>query len=480
MAMRPAINGARQALAPCRSARGSVAVMVALTLSMLLVFMAFVLDAGYLYSEKNRYQNAVEAAAMAGAISLCQNDAEETARRVAKENGITKAFDASVLNVAIGYYDENDMYAESFTAFTDFAADPNPQTPENEAVLRLDGGCCQYNNAVMIRLVQPEKPLIGAAMGDTSDLTIRTAAVAYLRRYGFLALGEEGLQVSRQWADGHPVFQDLAIHSNGPILFGGTETFSGETSVTASDQIIGGPGIAGIDPIEIAPVDWDNLMSAAQANGRVYQPADWSQGNISNAADWQIDDEGNEFLRSGRTYFFCPANGDLDGATYYFASQDEASPGTLIILNEQLWRPAYECRNFTIAAEMDTRIGHYAGGNYTSRLMTLGGPGNDAVHLYAQGDIVFRDRYASFSPVAYQCNALVMVSEKKVTLQTNMSTFNPDIGQHCLRIIADSIVYENRGVGAANLGRIAFDGLFAPPCPPRIIKLGRLVPAEEG
>ncbi len=48
------------------SQSGSVAVVVALSMIVLLTMFAFVIDTGYLYGEKNKYQNGVEAAAMAG------------------------------------------------------------------------------------------------------------------------------------------------------------------------------------------------------------------------------------------------------------------------------------------------------------------------------------------------------------------------------------------------------------------------------
>ena len=49
-----------------KSQAGSVAVVVALSMIVLLAMFAFVIGTGYLYGKKNKYQNGVEAAAMAG------------------------------------------------------------------------------------------------------------------------------------------------------------------------------------------------------------------------------------------------------------------------------------------------------------------------------------------------------------------------------------------------------------------------------
>ena len=43
----------------------------------------------YLYGEKNKCQNGVEAAPLAGAVSLCDGDPEGVARQVAIDNGLT-------------------------------------------------------------------------------------------------------------------------------------------------------------------------------------------------------------------------------------------------------------------------------------------------------------------------------------------------------------------------------------------------------
>ena len=458
------------------SPTGSVAVVVALILTLLLSVMAFTMDTGYLYLKQSQYQNAVEAAAMAGAIDLCGDDPVATARSIAEENGIEDADDESTLYVTPGYYDENDVYAEDFSAYVDFEADPDPETPENEAVLKLDGSCCQYNNAVMVLLEKKETPLTGVLQGDTSPIRVRAAAVAFLKRYGLVALGDDGITTTGNWANGYPAYKDEIIHSNSQIQFGGAETFSGDSAVSAVDGISGGPGAEGVGVMELPPIDWDEIEQKALSHGRIYHPAQWPEGSRIRQADWHMDDLGNAYVRTASTYFFCPAEGDFSGATYLFDAEDEAPPGTLVIYNEQKWHTARECRNLTIASKMDMKVGYYAG--MTNDLcLTLGAPGSNIVHLYAKGDITLRDRYGYASAVAYQCNGLVILGEKKTTIETKMLASSADVGQHGLRVIADSIEYEGGNI-ANSPGKILFDGLFGPPCPPRFVKLGRLVPIQ--
>ena len=88
------------------SQSGSMIIVVALSMVVLLTVTAFVIDTGYLYGEKNKFQNGVEAAAMAGAVSLCGGDPEGVARMIAIDNGLP----AGSLVVKAGFYDEKDLY----------------------------------------------------------------------------------------------------------------------------------------------------------------------------------------------------------------------------------------------------------------------------------------------------------------------------------------------------------------------------------
>ncbi len=62
---------------------GNIAIIVAISLTILIGMLAVVIDGGYLYASKNKWQNGVEAAAMAGTLAMCDNDFEAVARQIA-------------------------------------------------------------------------------------------------------------------------------------------------------------------------------------------------------------------------------------------------------------------------------------------------------------------------------------------------------------------------------------------------------------
>lgn len=73
-----------------RDERGAVAVMAALFMTVLLAFAALVVDVGYLYLEKSKLRNAVDAAALAGVQELpaSPSAAQTTAKAYAEMNGV--------------------------------------------------------------------------------------------------------------------------------------------------------------------------------------------------------------------------------------------------------------------------------------------------------------------------------------------------------------------------------------------------------
>ena len=455
---------------------GSVVVVIALILTLLLGVMAFTMDTGNIYLKRDQYQNAVEAAAMAGAIDLCGSDPVTTVRNIAKANGIENAYDTTVLEVSPGYYDENNIYSD-FSTYEDFEADPDPETPENESVLKLDGSCCQYNNAMLVVLKQEEDSLTGALSGVGATVNIKAAAVAYLRRYGLVALGDNGIAYDGKWNSGYPVITDQVIHSNGSIVFNSEATFTSETTVTAVGAISGGSGTSNADSLDLHPIDWSELQEEAQANGVVYYPEEWPEGS-NTATDWQTDSAGNRYMKIGTTYLFWPAIGDHDGAVYFFGTGDgQTVSATLKVTADYLQDGEEPYYGFTLAAQMAITMGSAIKATATK---TLGGKGEDTAFIFSQGEILFKDRYSSLATGSanYLLDGVVFRSENKMTFQTDMRRISDvDLAHHYVRIIADSIIYENKvnsGIGAA----LTMDGLFGPPCPPQIVKLGRLVPVE--
>ena len=177
---------------------GSVAIIVALAMIVLLTITAFVIDTGYLYGAKNKYQNGVEAAAMAGAVSLCDGDPAGVARQVAIDNGLP----AGSLVVQAGFYDEKDLYGD-FPGYKDFVAEGEGGYPEE-----------QFNNAVMVKLNATEETLMGGFVGK-DEVNIGAAAVAYLKRYSMLSMDEDGK--INYYNKNHGIFINGDINSNGDI-----------------------------------------------------------------------------------------------------------------------------------------------------------------------------------------------------------------------------------------------------------------------
>ncbi|RLB34665.1 MAG: hypothetical protein DRH12_17270, partial [Deltaproteobacteria bacterium] len=83
-----------------KSQKGSIAITAAIFIMAFITVLAFLVNAGYLYSEKSIYQNAAEAAAMAGAVRLCDGDAIGVAKQIAIENGAPQGS----VSVTLGFY----------------------------------------------------------------------------------------------------------------------------------------------------------------------------------------------------------------------------------------------------------------------------------------------------------------------------------------------------------------------------------------
>ncbi len=185
---------------------GNVAVSVALLLSVLMVTMVFVIDTGYLYSEKNRYQNAVEAAAIAGAGGLCADDPVATARAIAAANGLP----VDAVTVRVGFYDADGRHGD-FGTYRDFVAAGQGDYPEEEV-----------NNAVMVAL-QSDEPTLLSGPARQAAVCVAATAVAYVRQYGLVS---RDTQTGIALEGSVPVeFRDGAIYAGAAIDYTGTYSF---------------------------------------------------------------------------------------------------------------------------------------------------------------------------------------------------------------------------------------------------------------
>ena len=108
--------------------------------------LALVADGGNLYATKDKYQNGVEAAALAGVWHMCDGDYETVIRQIAQENGIPHTADDG-LTVQVGYYDaggQYDNFSEYGSEYEDVVADSGTSTSYNEI--------CRVEKAVKIHL----------------------------------------------------------------------------------------------------------------------------------------------------------------------------------------------------------------------------------------------------------------------------------------------------------------------------------------
>ncbi len=428
---------------------GNVAVIVALFLTVLLGMLAVVVDGGYLYSEKNRFQNGVDAAAMAGAINLCKDDPEETAREIARENNIP--YDEESLEVQLGFYDEKNEY-EDFSDYEDFVAEGDFDYPEE-----------QYNNAVMVRLNRDIETLVAGFAGK-DKVPVEAATVAYRIRYGMLSLGDEGddkVATELRWEDGYPQFENMGIiHANNDINFIDPPTISGNTYVMASGSIYNcSEGITGARSVEnIRPIDWEKLRADAEENGRVITISDFP-GSGSGAI---YDSKGNSYTTfPGNSLYFGLRDGNHGDAVYYFS--DESAPeGASIILTKIPVDTDVHAGNFTIASDLTLCFRPPIASHGT---IYMGGEGQDTVFIYGRNNI---DGGGMFNSLTRTCfDGVVFRTEGNFTVRVS-STFTT----HFLRVIAKHKITIQGHFGQPRSA--AFNGLFGPPCGPAIVKLGRL------
>ncbi|PIE73712.1 MAG: hypothetical protein CSA20_01940 [Deltaproteobacteria bacterium] len=430
--------------------KGGVAVIVAMLMMFLLGVMAFALDSGYLYMEKNSYRNAVDIAAMAGAGALCSgdfNDIRERVQHIAEENGLD--LDEGTLTVTIGYYDENKVY-DNFEEYKDFIADPDNLSAENEGVSNLYGSGYQYNNAVLVEYSTEVKSLTGGLAGKDTT-TVNTAAVAYLVRYGII-IEDDGY--NNLTHPGNPVFHNTTLHANGDVTFSGGEAFDGEYRITATGSISNCPGTCfNVDEKVVTPpldVVLDELKEQARNEGTYYETSSPTLGNFGDLNIY------------GALALIFPRPGDYGGAVF-FLSDVGGQVSRLEILYHKDISPG-DATSFTLATDIkDVHITHYM---FVADPLNYGGKWGDTVSFYSAGTL-------TFYPVknGNQCNGCFFRCEKFI-YKTGVWLFPSWVVTQYLRVVADKIDFTPID------NYHALDAHFGPPCPPYIVKLGLVEEAD--
>ncbi len=157
---------------------GSFALMLALSLSIILLIFSLVLDLGWFTRVKNQYQNAAEAAALAVAAQYCQCSGVEGMEALALTTIMGFNLDIPTEGIAVesGFYDAFDQYDIALGEFQDFAGALTTPLPPGESI-----------NAVRVTIGE------GRSMGSLTGLNgareILGSAVAYLPQTGMVAQG---------------------------------------------------------------------------------------------------------------------------------------------------------------------------------------------------------------------------------------------------------------------------------------------------
>ena len=440
-----------------RSQQGSVAVVVAFSLVALLMVFAFVLNAGYLYGEKNKYQNGVEAAAMAGAVNLCDGDSDwvkGVARQVAIDNGLPM----EAVEVKVGFYDERDLYG-NFPVYKDFVWEEGAGYPEDE-----------FNNAVMVKLDVTEETLMGGFVGK-DEVTVGAAAVAYLQRYGMLALGEEdgdGIFILNSYKilkNGQPQLENGNIHANGDIIFnnGNPGINPADVTVSACGTVSGyDEGISNAAPVHIAPVHvyLEKLYGMATA---IFTTSDFPLVPREPDTCDTIENEYGLYATCfpGVTGIikrqFFPKPIDHEGGIYYFDLDDQSS--FEVHINQ-----GTDTTNMTVASNQSIKLiaGEDAGGH-----AHCGNPGNE-VRIISKKDITI------FSDSSMHFRGTVVWAGNKVIYWLGAS--HVFLGSQSIRMIADRSIEMDTRSWAPFMVEREFNFNFGPPCPPFIVRFGVLNP----
>ena len=465
---------------------GSVAVTVALILTLLLGVMAFSMDTGYLYLKRTQYQNAVEAAALAGAMALCDEDQyeiESAVMEIASKNGIP--MNTGELTVSLGYYDEMNRYA-NFSEYRDFTNEED--MPEDE-----------YVNAVHV--VYKSEPLSLTGMGQ--DASLSNSAVAYLKRIDMASLDPEGaIDIGHE-----SVWEDVVFFSNGEISYpqavtlnnsGGTETYAppefnncllyaagqvlSSLSINTSSDFLGNESISqilwdsgspqsgshifsGVDPITgIRPVDDEYLAEWREKANIIYTPDQAREDNI--------------FYSAGEhTYYF-----DLTGLSgvLFFDAEEDAGQGEVFIGTEFYHiLNGDSITNLTFVTNCKINMLNTPNATSQYRQLYVGGENEEQAMFISTGDI-------EIYPTAgndIQFRGAVFRTGSDFILNSRGGS-----SSHKIRVIADGRISGVSGTDTLDYARngtntglfnITTNSRFAPPCPPVLARLGHIEPSAQ-
>jgi len=456
--------------------KGSVVIIVSFCIVLFITILAFIVNVGYLSATKNIYENAAEAAAMAGVARLCDGDAIEVAKQIAEENGAPQGS----VTVTLGFYDEENeqFYTEG-------------SIPEGE-----------YKNAVMVSISSDVPTILGTFLGKEKTKVL-AKAVAYAESCGFLALGENSeIRIGPSGSSiDQPLLKNGVIYSNGDIklakgvtcsswwgshtyyppafenakLYAYNQVLECDTICSGSNAVVqwdscsesgrdnafsGAPRFSGVRPCDDAFIDSliQSLKNSPNVNVKIYKPDDAGSDNIFFGTD-------SSWGKTNYYFDLCTEKGAReDRVIYIFDAEDDGQ--SRVWLKQASPSHGNYIENVTFITKLpvwlDYDIEHHVGAEgdkqfilITSKDLEIAGH-----NLFLEGAVFriggnFTMRYASHLPTLWG-GPPVPVPQKA-------------------RIIADGNIYLWRGqtyAGGTWTGIIDFK--FGPPCPVLKIHLGKL------
>ena len=453
--------------------RGSIAIIVAISLTVLIGILAIVIDGGWLYASKNKWQNGVEAAAMAGALDICGDDFEAAARQIAQENGLPFTAEEG-LTVQVGYYDANNKYEEDLSVYKDFVADDDDSTDYNEYLSDPGNNKYEFNNAVMVSLNAEVSTFLAGILGK-DRVSVKAKAVGYLTNYGLLALGEdenEGVKIEANNVNDDfwkTTFKNGDIHANEDVEF--TYTRSGgyiegiidqDTVIVSAHGSVTGIdfGIDGADTVKMKSIE-DYVDELAANADHIYTEDDFPGVGEEISVDGNI--LGHTTCFYGSLLYFTPHECEHGGRIYYFNLSESYKFG--IIPGKMEFNNCNRITNLIVATNAATLCLSTAGHQQNF----LGGGGH-VFQFATKNDIGFGGPYNMASRMCVKFDGVLLIGENVYLDQSG--GFYP--GKTVVKMIA------GRTIDLApntHLATAHFDFGPMPPCPPINVKLGKLEPS---
>lgn len=438
--------------------RGAAAVVAAISISLLVMLLAFAVNLGYFYDDKSRLQNGVDAAAMAAAAALATGDADSVARSVAQENGVPQdaASDPGQLVVTFGTYDEGTG---------DFAGETSSDA----------------ENAVKVELKSLKRQPLLPWIGSDGEESISVSAMAYLVRWGMVSLADDGTiklqggvfrngdifaagDVKVTGPPWSPSFENVRLFARGgllqcPVKRDYTGQITGTNWNSGSPVTIAGGHPATTRTVRIQPVTDSYFQSLKASADVVYTP----------------DQAGQDGVFFGKTtdgiYYF-----DLSGArakrrTILF--EGSSSSGTVKLVPKQDSQgiglypfPDHEplgdtVENVTFVTNLKVYVGD--GSGYTK---------DHAYHLGAVGGrqaIVITTKDVEFYAGNFRIDGITFRCGGNFDLKPSTSSILLPIAA---RVIADGTITATFGAAPQR----PFEFAFAAPAPPVIVRLVKTRP----